>query len=85
MDYPFGQYCFQQNSTKGDRPQLYYFLQQESFIGQPQQEFPFLRLFMAPITATMTKPVMAKIAMIVEAFIIMIVLLSIRTMQPTRL
>ena len=75
---------FLQNSTNGVCPQLYHFLQQQSLIGQPQQEFPFLRLFMAPITATITSPVTAIIAIIVEAFIVLTVLLSIQTMQPTR-
>ena len=44
-------------------------LLQQSFIAQPQQELPFLRLFMAPMTATMTKPVTAMIAMIDDVFI----------------
>ena len=50
-------------------------------MGQPQQEFPFLRLFMAPMTATMTRPVTAIIAIIDAAFIILIVLLKIPTKQ----
>ena len=75
---------FLQNSTNGVCPQLYHFLQQQSFIEQPQQEFPFLRLFMAPKTATMTRPVTAMIAMIVDAFI-MLVQLNNLTMRQTRL
>ena len=61
------------------------FLQQESFIWQPQQEFPFLRLFMAPIMATITRPVTAMIAIIVEAFIRQLVQLNSQTMLPPRL
>ena len=53
-------------------------------MGQPQQELPFLRLLMAPITATMTRPVTAIIAIIVEAFI-GLVQLNIPTMLRPRL
>ena len=54
-------------------------------MGQPQHEFPFLRLFMAPMTATMTRPVTAIIAIIDAAFIIRLVLSGIPAMPPTRL
>jgi hypothetical protein len=47
-----------------------HFLQQQSFMEQPQQESPFLRLFIAPMTAATTRPVMTMIAIIVEAFIV---------------
>jgi hypothetical protein len=50
------------------------FLQQESFIGHPQQDLPFLRLLIEPMTATMTSPVTAMIAMIDDVFIILPVL-----------
>ena len=53
-------------------------------MGQPQQEFPFLRLLMVPMTATITRPVTAMIAIIVEAFI-WLVQLSILTMLLPRL
>ena len=54
-------------------------------MGQPQQEFPFLRLLMAPMTATMTRPVTAIMAIIDEAFI-RLAQLNIPTMlQPRQL
>ena len=53
-------------------------------MGQPQQELPFLRLLMAPMTATMTRPVTAMIA-IIDAVFIGLVQLNNLTMQQPRL
>ena len=51
-------------------------------MGQPQQELPFLRLLMAPMTATMTRPVTAMIAIIVEAFIRLVQLSILTRLRP---
>ncbi len=84
MDNPSGQYYFQQNSTKGDRPQLYYFLQQQSFMEQPQHAEPLFFLRIEEITARVTSAAITMIAMIVGAFIVQPERLSNRTMKPPR-
>jgi len=62
-----------------------YFLQQQSFMEQPQQDEPLFLLRIDEITASVTSAAITMIAMIVGAFIVRLVRLSNQTKPQSRL
>ena len=61
-----------------------YFLQQQSFMEQPQQDEPLFLLRMDEITASVTSAAITMIAMIVGAFIVQLERLNNQTMKLPR-
>ena len=61
-----------------------YFLQQQSFMEQPQQDEPLFFLRMDEITARVTSAAITMIAMIVGAFIVQLERLNNQTMKLPR-
>ena len=61
-----------------------YFLQQQSFMEQPQQAEPLFLLRMDEITASVTSAAIAMIDMMVAAFIVQLERLNNQTMKLPR-